>query len=300
MIKRLCLRHLATVPLLFALAALAHEKTPEESYFSSSEPQLSKQERQALAIAQEWQEGAERTGIKPFTGRNGALMFVYGAHTPDLVCAVLQVCDIALQAGERVNSIQLGDTARWNVEPAISGAGATEVQHIIVKPLDIGLKTSLLVTTNRRTYSIRLRSHRSDYMPQIGFIYPEDTLAKWQRLRSRKQATEQHSTLAGTGEYLGDLSFNYSVSGYTPWKPVRVYNDGRKTVIEMPDTIQQTEAPTLLVIRRDGSLFSKAQTVIVNYRLQGNRYIVDNVFNKAILVAGVGRHQQKITITRED
>ena len=37
---------------------------------------------------------------------------------------------------------------------------------------------------------------------------------------------------------------------------------------------------------------------MINYRLQGDRYIVDAVFDKAILVAGVGSNQNRITITR--
>ncbi|WP_277957829.1 TrbG/VirB9 family P-type conjugative transfer protein [Burkholderia plantarii] len=40
----------------------------------------------------------------------------------------------------------------------------------------------------------------------------------------------------------GDLSFDYELSGSASWKPVRVYNDGRKTIIEMPGTMQQPNA----------------------------------------------------------
>ncbi len=108
----------------------------------------------------------------------------------------------------------------------------------------------------------------------------------------------QENTIPQTGEYLGNLSFNYDVTGNARWKPVRVYNDGRKTIIEMPDTLQQGEAPTLLVVRKDGGVFSDAETQMVNYRVQGNRYIVDTIFDKAILVAGVGSSQDRVTITR--
>jgi type IV secretory pathway VirB9-like protein len=45
-----------------------------------------------------------------------------------------------------------------------------------------------------------------------------------------------------------------TLSGSASWKPVRVYNDGRKTIIEMPGTMQQTEAPTLLVVRKEGGI----------------------------------------------
>jgi type IV secretion system protein VirB9 len=103
---------------------------------------------------------------------------------------VLQVCDVELQPGEQVNSIHLGDTVRWTVEPAITGYGPTEVQHLIVKPMDVNLDTTLLVTTNRRTYSLRLRSHRTQFMPKVSFAYPDEALRKWDeiKLRDRRNA----------------------------------------------------------------------------------------------------------------
>ncbi|MNP62614.1 Conjugal transfer protein [compost metagenome] len=56
--------------------------------------------------------------------------------------------------------------------------------------------------------------------------------------------------------------------------------------------------PTLLVVRKDGGWFRDDETVMVNYRVQGDRYIVDTVFDKAILIAGVGKSQDRITILR--
>jgi type IV secretion system protein VirB9 len=205
---------------------------------------------------------------------------------------------VALQPGELVNSINLGDTARWKVEPAITGTGSNEVQHLVIKPLDVGLETSLFVTTNRRSYHMRLRSHRTEYMPQVAFTYPEDALAKWENMKARETKERQEKTMPETGEYLGNLNFDYDVSGSAPWKPLRVYNDGIKTIIQMPATMAQTEAPTLLVVRKTGGWFSDDETAIVNYRVQNDRYIVDAVFDKAILLAGVGSSQSRVTITR--
>ncbi len=268
-----------------------------DRYFSEDTLELTEQERRALDIVSKWQQGSG-TEVRPFAGRGGAVQFVFGMQKPTVVCAVLQVCDIALQPGEQVNSIQLGDTARWNVEPAISGTSATQTLHLIIKPLDVGLETSLVVTTDRRTYHIRLRSHRTEYLPQVSFMYPNEVLAKWQTIQYRAQQVKESNTIPETREYLGNLSFEYDITGSTPWKPLRVYNDRVKTIVQMPETMQQTEAPTLLVVRADGGLFSEPETVMVNYRVQGDRYIVDTVFDKAILIAGVGSNQEKITITR--
>ena len=113
------------------------------------------------------------------------------------------------------------------------------------------------------------------------------------------EKAKDQQTLPETDEYLGNLNFAYSVSGDAPWKPVRVFNDGAKTIIQMPETMAQTEAPTLLAIREKGGLFADDEQVIVNYRVQSNRYVVDGLPEKVILVAGVGSDQDKITIERE-
>ena len=285
---------LCVVPTI-ALAASSDKLA--DQYFSGKNPTLTQQEKAAIAIAEQWK-AASATGLAPVSGPNGSIIFLYGAQQPSIVCAVLQVCDVALQAGELVNSIHLGDTARWNIDPAITGSGASEVQHLMIKPLDVGLETSLAVTTNRRTYHFRLRSHRTQYMPQVAFSYPEDAMAKWEKIKTREVQEQRERTIPETGEYLGNLSFEYEVSGNAAWKPLRVYNDGAKTIIQMPDTMAQTEAPTLLVVRKEGGLFTSDETVMVNYRLQGDRYIVDTVFDKAILIAGVGSSQDRVMIKR--
>lgn len=290
--KHLMLVLLTTLAPMLSVAANEDDLT--EKFFSKQNPTLTPQEKAALSISKRWTTDT----TKPMPGANGVIRYVYGVHRPSIVCAVLQVCDVALQPGEQVNSIQLGDTARWSVEPAISGSGAGEIQHLIIKPIDVGLETSLVVTTDRRAYHFRLRSHRMEYMPQVSFVYPEDAEAKWDAIRARETKERQEKTIQATNEYLGDLNFEYDIEGSAGWKPVRVYHDSRKTVIEMPGVMQQTEAPTLLVVRKEGGIFTDEETVLVNYRVQNNRYIVDAVFDQAILVAGVGNNQDRVTITR--
>ncbi|WP_175759522.1 P-type conjugative transfer protein TrbG [Burkholderia ambifaria] len=284
---------LGLVPMV-ALAAPGTDPLADQ-YFSKNEPKMTPQELAAVAIGKKWQEGQD---VKPFQGPDGSINWPYlpGKQYP-VMCAVLQVCDVALQPGENVNGMNVGDP-RYTVEPAVTGSGAGQVLHLILKPLDVGLDTTLVLTTDRRTYHFRLRSSRSALMPFVSFTYPEDAMAKWDAIKAREVKVRQDNTIPQTGEYLGNLDFNYTVSGSTRWKPTRVYNDGRKTIIEMPSTMQQSEAPALLVVRKDGGLFTDAETQMVNYRVQGDRYIVDTIFDKAILVSGVGSSQDKVTITR--
>ena len=264
------------------------------NYFSESDPKLSSQEKQALDIAELLQKG-EKTS-KPFPSSDGSVSFVYGSGQTRVVCAPLQVCDIALQVGEQFNDMNVGDP-RFIIEPSITGAGSSQQIHLLIKPKDAGLDSSLVVTTDRRTYHFRLKSDRDEFMPYVSFIYPDEAKAKWHLIQQIQAEKRKIDTLPETNEYLGNLNFNYRIHGSARFKPVRVYNNGVKTIIEMPKTMGQNEAPALLVLRSRG-LFHKSETVMVNYRLQGCRYIVDNVFDKAILVVGSGSAQEKITITR--
>jgi len=87
--------------------------------------------------------------------------------------------------------------------------------------MDVGLETSLVVTTDRRAYHIRLRSHRTEYMPQVMFAYPDEDQAKWDVYRNHSLKERQDKTLPQTGEYLGDLDFSYEITpnGSIAWTP---------------------------------------------------------------------------------
>lgn len=281
--------------LLLPLTSFAVDNTELANfYFSKSIPQLTNQEKQALSIAEEWQKGDKTS--KPFHSSDGSVSFVYGSGQIRVVCAPLQVCDIALQPAEQLNDMNVGDP-RFLVEPSITGSGMDQQIHLLIKPKDIGLDTSLVVTTDRRTYHFRLKSDQNDFMPYVSFTYPDDAKAKWRLIQQMQAEHRKANTFTETNEYLGDLNFNYRIQGNSRFKPVRVYNNGVKTIIEMPKAMSESEAPALLVLR-NGGLFKQPESVMVNYRLQGCRYIVDSVFDKAILIIGSGSSQEKITITR--
>ncbi|MBL3217303.1 P-type conjugative transfer protein TrbG, partial [Klebsiella pneumoniae] len=76
-----------------------------------------------------------------------------------------------------------------------------------------------------------VKTSRTKFMPYVSFTYPEDAQAKWDAIRTREAKHLRDNTIPQTGEYLGNLDFNYEINGSASWKPVRVYNDGVKTII---------------------------------------------------------------------
>jgi type IV secretion system protein VirB9 len=191
---------------------------------------LNPKERRAAAGARRWKDRPEM----PRTGADGVTRWLYGATMPTVVCAPLHVCNIALEPGEQIMSIDIGDPTRWGVpkEQVVSGPGG-EVEHIILKPTDAGLVSNMDIETDRRSYIIKLVSTQHEYTPLVAFDYPSERLVV---RRKEGQVTAHggpyYSQQSGAS---GEMDFNYSLSGDTdvPWKPVSVYStdDGKTHII---------------------------------------------------------------------
>lgn len=267
---------------------------PPVPLLSPSAP-LNAKERRAVALSQDW---AQR-GEMPHAGGDGVVRFLYGATLPTVVCAPLQVCDLALQPGEIVNNVNLGDKVRWNVAPALSGSPDGQITHLIIKPADAGLVSSMTVETNRRTYAIKLLSTRTLWMPLIAFTYPDDTQRQW-RAYQQNVVTAPAVSPAAAGGNAANLDFGFRLSGDHPaWRPLRVYTDGAKTYIQFPRAMAFGSAPALVGLDHDGGWFSSPSQQMVTYRIAGDRYVVDRVLDRAELVSGVGSGQTRVLITRD-
>lgn len=275
-----------------ALAPAATPLPPPNVDFPDQSPvNLDAKEKAAVEIASEWKSAPNM----PAPGVDGKVMFTFGATLPSVVCSPLQVTDIELEPGETVKDggLHIGDPVRWNVSPAVSGPEGAIVTHLVVKPTTPGISTSLLVSTDRRVYHVKLVASEKDWMPYVAFAYPENSRLAWAVYQKRVEKARSESLVADTGHTLPELDFAYTIEGRAPWTPVRVYNDGVKTIVQMPKAMAQTEAPALLVIGAD----SKEQ--LVNFRVHGDKYIVDQIFAKAELISGVGKKQVKVLITHD-
>lgn len=263
------------------------------------------QTNEALKIATRWQKGK----VTPIMGDDGRVLFPYGMAQPHIVCAPLKLCDIALEPGELVNDVKVGDQARWVLSGAVVGTNDNRVEHIIIKPKQAGLENTLFIATSKRGYLINLISHATDNMGKVGFIYDEssNSLVEGNTLTSNTALgglavgrpggvlVAEEVDVVSDSDILGNnLNFNYRVFGDSvKWKPIRVYDDGIKTFIDFDvKKIQGRELPALMVYD------TNSLGALINYRVQRGRYIIDGLFDQAGLVLGVGRKQAKVNIHR--
>jgi type IV secretion system protein TrbG len=205
-----------------------------------------------------------------------------------LYAAPERVTDIALQPGETLVSVAAGDTVRWTVGDTTSGSGGARRTHILVKPFSVGLRTNLVITTDRRAYHLELESTPRAAMAAISWSYPQDELIA---LRRQREAAEAATPVA-SGLAVESLNFNYAISGDRPaWRPLRAFDDGRQTYIEFAPSIAVGEAPPLFILGEEG------EAQLVNYRVAGRYYVIDRLFGAAELRLG-GKRQKVVRIER--
>lgn len=202
----------------------------------------------------------------------GAIYEVY-AH-PSYVSTIL------LEPGEALTDIAAGDTSRWMVTQAESETAEDPRTVVLVKPNASGLRTNIVLITDRRTYLIEaIAQSGSAYSAQIA----------WSYLRSEAIAP---------ASLLDSINLNYrsrTTRGARPaWLPMRVFDDGRRTWIEFAPDVEAGDLPPIFVVTGEGA-------ELVNYRTlqgpSGQRYMIDRIFDIAELRLGT-RSQTIVRIER--
>jgi type IV secretion system protein VirB9 len=203
-----------------------------------------------------------------YTYAPGAIYELY--TSPSFISAIL------LEPGESLGDVAAGDTSRWMVQETSAETGIDGRTIVLVKPQTTGLRTNIVLVTDRRTYTIEaIAQAGSAYSAQIAWCYP----------------AEEEARMASVDQ----LDFGYRVratrGGRPNWMPTRVFDDGRRTWIEMPEAVASSDLPPLFVITGEGA-------ELVNYRVQGRRYMVDRIFDVAELRLGT-RSPTIVRIERE-
>ena len=246
-------------------------------------------------------------------GRNNAVVLQHGAGIPVLKCRPLNFCAIQLQQGEfLIEDLALGDTVLWSAELRVVGSAENPLVRVLVKPDAAATQTSLIIPTNKRFYDIQLIRSETDYTPVMAFTYPADEeaarRARIARETARRRAAQVEAAVEEARQsirvgqrdlFAGKLDFDFDISGKAPFRPTRVFTDGRKTWIDLPERYRG-EKPVFLA---DGP--GRGTEGVVNARWTSlgetglsNRLEIDRVITGGKLVIGVGNRAQKVIIKR--
>ena len=162
------------------------------------------------------------------------------------------ISTVQFAKGEVVESIQVGDSASWQIIRLKRG------DVISIKPLNQDAVTNMTVYTDRRVYSFELRAHRGtaghrqNHNFRTTFRYPTGVISEY----------------GSTSTSGGNKNFDYYVAGEQPFAPIEVYDNGKQTFFRFPEN---TPLPGIFRVGKGGSEF------VVNSRTAGSTIIVDGV-----------------------
>ncbi len=235
---------------------------------------------------------------------NALMSYAYepGRHYT-VITSPMHVTDIKLEPGEELpGNIVGGDPVRWWVDVGPGVVDGMPQTHVFIKPTRAGLRTNVILVTNRRTYYLSLESVENTcdektsgpttargvpaspaaectaFMLGVQWTYPQ---ASSESAQFRFPSTEPPQPSAAAAD-VSALHLDYAIevtNGRPPWKPRAVFDDGVRTYIRFDRRILSGEAPVLFVIER-------GEAQIVNYRVKDTLYIVDRLFEQAELRLG--------------
>jgi len=233
-----------------------------------------------------------KTGQAKNVVTDGFVQFAYGVNTQPIISThPLELTVISLEPGEQVTNVSSGDPMRWSYSLAYSGEGSGKQAHVMVKPSENQIATDLVIMTDRRFYTLKLvATDNGKYIRDVRFWYPESIKAQF----IHHQTQQSHTVAQLPTLNLSELNFSYQIKSAffekTPiWKPQQVFDDGKHTFIQFKEMSQ--EKPALFI--KQGK-----ELQLVNYRVQAPYYIVDRIFDEGMLISGVNRAKQQITIQR--
>jgi len=227
------------------------------------------------------------------TRPDGTMLYPYGLVAANLTVKKMFYSKIILQEGEKIISAAAGDTIRWNILLNYIGDANSYTPVVLVKPFMGGLQTSLSIITDRRDYDISIQSVSSgDYMPRIGFYYPQE---KADMINAGLPPDKiDHSEGKQPKVDIENIKYDYRVWGDRgiTWYPMSVFEDGNKVFIRMPDKVDRSQLPVFMMIDLKG------RPEVVNYRYFDPYFVIDTIFDRGILMLGTDKYKQIIRLTR--
>lgn len=193
---------------------------------------------------------------------------------------------LILGEGEHIETITLGDSVAWKVEPNKRG------NIVFLKPVAPHAATNMNIVSDRRTYVFALRSNAASVRGQvytIKFRYPgEDRDAKLEEEAARLINDPNRKAFN-----VKHANTDYGYKGSDALKPVAVFDDGKKTWFQFqgeesqgspdakhPGVAIGGEVPAIFIVDQDRN------ESLQNFRREGKFLVVDKISRQWTLRSG--------------
>jgi type IV secretion system protein VirB9 len=198
--------------------------------------------------------------------------------------------DLILEPGEVCRNIagpsfEGEDSAPWQIKEGDSEAGAQAKHHIFISANKPGQTMGLVVTTNRRTMYLTMRSVTKTNTRAVRWSYAEQP-----SVVSKPKVALLPDTSTPQRYHVG-----YLIEPGQPrpvWTPRQTLDNGRQTFVVFPPTVLAGQAPMVRAIGPHGP-------ALINARLVGAVLVLDQIPDRLELRLGIGPTAELVTITRQ-
>lgn len=175
---------------------------------------------------------------------------------------------IIFDEDEKFITVSLGDTDSWQVAPSDNG------NILFVKPVAKNTTTNMNIVTNKRVYFLELQdvdrnSEKAFY--GVRFRYPEKNVNA--SLKSEAEFRASYPNLTAIDKE--HVNLDYSFKGSTQLKPIRIFDDGKKTFFKFSSKI-----PAIFTVNSDYS------ETLINYHKEGEYIVIDQTARQFTLRDG--------------
>jgi len=213
--------------------------------------------------------------------RERLIPYTTHASPLSLDLAPYQDIDVALQQGESIDGVSLGDSERFMAAPIMSA-----VPHLILKcKVPATETTGAIYTSTARIYRLHLKCRDKTTLDAVSYYYPDAILAQMHAADAAPATSPQQADPIAPTVKPAKLNYRYRIDGpgNIPWRPTLAFDDGARVWVQLP----QTTSPMAPVISGDDG-------TVLNSRMRGRYIVVDSLFNQAQLTSG----PDKVTISR--
>ncbi len=157
------------------------------------------------------------------------------------------ITNLLLEPGEYlIDDLKGSDTTRWIIDGTKSNSQDGMRNHLLIEPMEKGLRSVVLLSTNKRSYLLELLSG-SNYVPTVKWTYGANLEIEKLKIEREKRERELYLDSPPEEHYR-----RYVIKGDDQvWRPLSVFDDGKFTYLYMNPEMTSYESPTIFIMDDD-------------------------------------------------
>lgn len=229
-------------------------------------------------------QSAPQKTTKNRRGERKVYLYVENQDTNVVECGINQLCDITLVQGDLFKSWIITDGSPWidSVQAKMNYIDEKGNQHVVIQATTENQDNQTILIGTTHQYHFNLKSVQGLGSKKYVFVENQATALADAQIKDDGLKINENNPRNNKNYYIkGDTDADF--------KPVLIFNDGHKTYIKMPPSIDTTEKPVIQQFSTKGKL----EDALCRYRKP--YFVCDGLYKRLALVSGSDENDDQPT-----